>query len=98
MKMDTELDLHKMNTDELTNVYERVGELVGNTNLPRHEEQLIIEFKKLQDKNEAHWDLFWNVSELLKEHIDDYPTHKEGEIYDAIEKLMRIEVDDTDSE
>ena len=38
-----------MNTDELTNVYERVGELVGNTNLPRHEEQLIIEFKKLQD-------------------------------------------------
>ena len=44
-----ELNLHKMNTDELTNVYERVGELVGNTNLPRHEEQLIIEFKKLQD-------------------------------------------------
>eukprot|EP01047_Picozoa_sp_COSAG01_P015096 COSAG01_NODE_749_length_13846_cov_205.366097_8_plen_164_part_00 len=42
-----ELNLHKMNTDELTNVYERVGELVGNTNLPRHEEQLIIEFKKL---------------------------------------------------
>ena len=41
-----ELNLHKMNTDELINVYERVGELVGNTNLPRHEEQLIIEYKK----------------------------------------------------
>jgi hypothetical protein len=45
-----ELDLHKMNTDELINVYERVGELVGNTNLPRHEEQLIIEFKKLKEE------------------------------------------------
>jgi hypothetical protein len=45
-----ELDLHKMNTDELINVYERVGELVGDTNLPRHEEQLIIEFKKLKEE------------------------------------------------
>eukprot|EP01047_Picozoa_sp_COSAG01_P053788 COSAG01_NODE_5804_length_4022_cov_63.314555_4_plen_72_part_00 len=45
-------DLHKMNTDELINVYERVGELVGNTNLPRHEEQLIIEFKKLKEELE----------------------------------------------
>ena len=42
-----------MNTDELINVYERVGELVGNTNLPRHEEQLIIEFKKLKEENEV---------------------------------------------
>ena len=41
--------MYNLEPDELTNVYERVGELVGNTNLPRHEEQLIIEFKKLQD-------------------------------------------------
>ena len=31
---------------------EKVGELVGNTNLPRYGEQLVIEFKKLQDENE----------------------------------------------
>ena len=45
------------------------------------------ELKEEIEKQVCLDDLFWNVSESLKEHIDDYPTHKEGEIYDAIEQL-----------
>ena len=32
-------------------------------------------------------ELFWAVSKPLKEYIDDFGTHKEGEVVDAIEKL-----------
>ena len=44
--------MYKATCDEFATVFEKVGELVGNTNLPRHGEQLVIEFQKLQQENE----------------------------------------------
>jgi len=52
-------------------------------------EEIIRMIEELKRAGAEAWDseLFWDVSESLKEHIDDYGTHKEGEIICAIEKL-----------
>ena len=90
--------------DNLEEIFECKGEgyikcLQKIKDLKGRENILFNEIFDLKDENEELKeeiekqvcldDLFWNVSESLKEYIDDYPTHKEGEIYDAIEKLKK---------
>ena len=42
-----DVEAHK---EELIEIYEGVGKLVDNTNLPRFPNQILIEFNKLQDE------------------------------------------------
>ena len=51
-ELEEELRIYKTIRDEFSDVFVRVGELVENTNLPRHGEQLVIEFSKLKEQVE----------------------------------------------
>ena len=51
-ELEKENRLLSMTRDEFVKVFVDIGELVENTNLPRIGEQLVIEFKKLQEENE----------------------------------------------
>ncbi len=67
--------LKKLKKDELTDHIKLLYSYIGTL---ENEKDIILSESQ---------DLFWNVSQLLKEYIDDYGTHTEGEVYTAIEKL-----------
>lgn len=76
--------LKKLKKDELTDHIKLLYSYIGN--LEKENEELNEENEELKQEH-SHSELFWDVSVSLKQHIDDYGTHKEGEIISAIEKL-----------
>ncbi len=80
-------NLKKLKKDELRcHIVELYGfiDIFSNENLLKKKDE---EIEKLKFHNEEKDGIIFNIGDELKEYIDDYPTHKEGEIYDAIKKL-----------
>ena len=90
------LDLQKENTllrnnqDEISTLYEIIGEKVGNTNLPRFTQQVAIELDKLVEEKERYFNWYdkgEKENTELKEKVKSYEDNVEEVGMTIIENL-----------
>lgn len=90
LDLQDENTLLRNNQDEISTLYEIIGEKVGNTNLPRFTQQVAIELDKLVEEKERYFNWYdkgEKENTELKEKVKSYEDNVEEVGMTMIEKL-----------